>query len=474
VILDDLTLRVIFALTALVLLVLFLLTFRSTRSSFSLGWVLSLAFLLVGSSAYLLIGTGLQPWAVPVGNALTVVGLTWSWSAVRALRLKKPSAWAFVLPALGVGAAAALDSPATNENAGQVALYAGIAVLLGLSAAELRRAHSGSARSRRPLLVASAGLSAYYLGRLVFVVTGDFGSPVIDAAVSETVATLVTLLLLIVVGFSMAGLSHDESMSRIRARETKAKRELSEGAQVQQNLLPAPPPDLRGFAVSGACVPSRALSGDFFDWQRTSTGLVVTVADVMGKGIGAAMLGATIRAGLRIGAEDGPERAVSGAMRAIGSDLARNDAFATLFSAHLDEATGELTVLDAGHGLAVIVRSTGRQVWIRSGNLPLGLLPDQSWMVQRHRLEPGDRLLIFSDGVLDLFGGLVDSILAAASAAVPGRPADVPAAESVRLIQELAEAGAHEDDVTVVAIERLGARTAHEAAVTAPVPVSRF
>lgn len=456
-ILDLFTLEVVFALTALTLLVLFFLSFRDTGSKYSFGWTAALLFLVVGSLPYLLIGTDQQIWAIPVANALTVVGLVWAWRAARSLRILSLSRWLFVLPALVAGVASLLDSPASNELAGAPVLSAVSAVLMGLAAREVFLLDADQySRSRWSLLIASGLLSVYYLIRLVAALANDFGSALIAALVSEETTTVVTELVLIAVSFSMAGLSHDEVAQRLRARARRSSLELSEGAQVQANLLPERAPDIAGYPMAGICVPSRALSGDFFDWQQTDSGLVVTVGDVMGKGAGAAMLGATVRAGLRLARRQSPRATVGAMISALGSDLVRNSSFATLFHAHLDPQSGRLTVLDAGHGLAVIVRRDGAHEQISSINLPLGLNLDEIWDEQILTLETGDRLLVFSDGVLDLFDGSLASLDRAADLALATDGKSSPSVQdAVDRIEALALAGEREDDVTVVVIERV-------------------
>ena len=174
------------------------------------------------------------------------------------------------------------------------------------------------------------------------------------------------------------------------------------------------------------------------------------------------MLGATVRAGLRLSRADDPATSVARMMSAVGDDLSRNNSFVTLFHAHLDHASGRLTVVDAGHGLALVVRRDGRREVIQSANLPLGLSslsPDagahQEWTTQALTLEVGDQLLVFSDGVLDLFDGSLASLgLAVDVALLPG-PAPSSPQHAVDQIRLLAEQTDQEDDVTIVTAGRV-------------------
>jgi hypothetical protein len=461
--LDDFSLRVIFALNAVTLLALFSSSFHRTRSRYSLGWTAALAFLLAGSALFLLIGTSAQAWTLPAGNALTVVGLVWAWWAVRSLKARSLRWWHFAIPAVVVGIVTVLDDPAANDLAGFLAVAAVSAVVMGLAARDLFLLDGRISRSRRSLLIAATVLSIYY-GLQVVVQLAALGGVVAPAVLtSDATTTVITQLVLVVVSFSMAELSHDEAARRLRAKTSSITRELSEGAQVQRNLMPDRPLTGDGFSVAGVCVPSRTLSGDFFDWEDTGDHLVITVGDVMGKGAGAAMLGATVRAGLRLARTDGPGTTVPRMMKAVGDDLARNNSFVTLFHAHLDHGTGRLTVLDAGHGLAVVVRRDGSHEPIRSANLPLGLnnlaaADSTGWTTQTLSLEVGDKLLVFSDGVLDLFDGSLASLDLAVDLALAPPSTGTTSESAVDRVRALAERTDREDDVTVVTLDRLAPR----------------
>jgi serine phosphatase RsbU (regulator of sigma subunit) len=447
-VLDSFTLQIVFALTALISSALFFTSYRATGSKYSLFWTLALLLLMAGGAVYILQGTSLQAVALPLGDALSAAGLSFAWGAARALRLRRLNVWAFIVPAI----ATALGDPGANASAGALVRYATFAVVFALTAREVWKADAQFSRVSRSLLFAAGGLSAYYTIRFVLYAIGPAAGDVLTAIASEESATLVTEMALITVSFGMVSISHAEREWRLRATAKTSALELSEGVQVQQALLPVRRPAGSQFPVSGACVPSKSLSGDFFDWQSDSERLVITVGDVMGKGVGAAMLGATIRAGLRVARHGDPVADVVTVIESLGDDLVRNGSFVTLFHAYLDRASNVLSVLDAGHGLGVLVRHEGSRERISSVNLPLGLDVENSWTVRRYTLEPGDRLLVFSDGVLDLFDGTVASLDRAIDVALASGVSSMD--EAVDRIRELADGAAHEDDVTIVALER--------------------
>ncbi|MBO0985060.1 PP2C family protein-serine/threonine phosphatase [Rathayibacter sp. SD072] len=451
--LDSTTLRVAFGVTTLTLFLLFaLVTFRTTRSAFSFWWCTALALFMGGSLAYLRDGTPEQVWANPLGNGLIVAGAASVWMGSRSLRGRPTPWWLVIAPTVLVVSVSAFDSPAVNDWSGGPLYLALMATLIGLSTREIALLAAGHSRTRWPLLLSSGALAAYYAVRFgVFLAVGPrsvlfttwFGTPS---------TTLITLVLLVVVSFSMASLSGEQVARMLTARAARTRQELADGGGVQRRLQPKSVPDLPGYEVAGACVPSGAVSGDFFDWQRTSDGLVVTLADVMGKGVGAAMIAATVRAALRITPPSlDPGSTMALVDRAVEPDLDANEAFVTLLHLRLDAATGDITAVDAGHGLGVICRADGSRERVPSYNLPLGVLGTQEWETSAFRLGPGDLLLICSDGVLDLFDGTLEALERVADAAAAAAPT---ASAAVASITRLASAGVLPDDVTVVAIRR--------------------
>lgn len=451
--LDALTLRVAFAVTTLTLFLLFaFVTYRGTRSAFSFWWSAALALFLTGSAAYLLDGTPDQAWANPLGNGLIVAGSSSVWMGSRSLRGRPTPWWLVVAPAVLITIVSSFDSPATNDWSGGPLYLALMTTLLGLSTREIALLDSQHSRTRLPLLLASGALATYYGARFVAFVTVGPRGEVFTSYFGTPSTTLIMLVLLVVVSFSMASLSGEQVARVLAARIARSGRELADGGGVQRRLLPRSAPDLPGYEVAGACVPSGAVSGDFFDWQRTPDGLVVTLADVMGKGVGAAMIAATVRAALRVASPThDPGRTMGVVDRIVEPDLSANEAFVTLLHLRLDAATGGITVADAGHGLGVVCRADGSREVIPSLNLPLGVLGTQEWRTTCFRIDPGDLVLIFSDGVLDLFDGTLESVDRAVDAAIG---TERTAAAAVAGITRLASAAPRPDDVTVVAIRR--------------------
>lgn len=183
--------------------------------------------------------------------------------------------------------------------------------------------------------------------------------------------------------------------------------ELDRAGEVQRGLLPRTPPDMDGYRVAARCLPARGVGGDFYDWSPVPGGTAFVLADVMGKGMAAAIIAASARAALRTGLRD-PDlsRGVAEADEALAADLEDTSTFVTAWCAVLDGPTGALTTVDAGHGIASVLHADGRRERLAGDGLPLGVAPSLTRDTRTTTLEPGDRLLVASDGLVDLLASL--------------------------------------------------------------------
>jgi PAS domain-containing protein len=236
-------------------------------------------------------------------------------------------------------------------------------------------------------------------------------------------------------------------------RDVTAERaELRRAAQVQASLLPSRGLDVPGFDLAARFVPAGSVGGDFYDWQRLPDGLVVTLADVMGKGPAAAILAATTRSVLhaqpRLHDVAGTLAATE---RAMDADLVNAGAFVTMFRAYVDVADGSVSYTDAGHGLTFIVAADGSARRLSATGLPLGIAPGPARTSAQAQLAPGDLLVTFSDGVLDAIGGSMAD-LDQIGRAVRGSASAEEAADAVLAL--VGDAQHPDDDLTVVTLLR--------------------
>lgn len=195
----------------------------------------------------------------------------------------------------------------------------------------------------------------------------------------------------------------------LRARRLE-REELERAAEMQRALLPAKLPDVRGWTCGTVSIPARQVGGDFYDLRLDLPFMVVSLGDVMGKGVGAGMLAAATRAALRSDhPKTKPSEVIEHASRVLGDDLDHAGAFVTLAYVLVDLDSGEFGFADAGHGLCFVVRGDGREVErLASCDLPMGV--GESWHEITGVLDPGDSLLLVSDGVLELRGGTLDEL----------------------------------------------------------------
>jgi hypothetical protein len=226
--------------------------------------------------------------------------------------------------------------------------------------------------------------------------------------------------------------------------------ELHRAGDVQRRLLPRHVPDLPGYTVAGTCVPAAAVGGDFYDWFEARDGYQFVVADVMGKGIPAALVGAGARAVLRGTSQfNDIETSVHRTDFSMADDLEEINSFITMFVARLDYQSHVLSYVDAGHGIAGVVRADGQAVRFDSQGMPLGLL-DFRRTASQITLEPGDTFICLSDGLLDLFDSIEEAVEAARVTVV-----DYPEPqECVDVVAGYAREHQATDDITCIVVRR--------------------
>lgn len=224
--LDTASLRVAFAVVALAVLVLFYCaTYRRSRSAFTRWWIVSLLLFIGSAGLFLLNGTPVQVVANPTGNAAGVAGACTVWAAARSLR-GRPVRWMHLVPAPVVVLAASLaDDPAHDTWTGGAVFLLGMSLTIGLASREtwlawreLDRSRPGGSESDAEELafaVVSTVMSAYYLGRAVaFLVVGP-DDHVFQTYFGSQVSTLLILVLLVVVTFSMSNLSNAQRTAEL-------------------------------------------------------------------------------------------------------------------------------------------------------------------------------------------------------------------------------------------------------------------
>jgi PAS domain S-box-containing protein len=185
---------------------------------------------------------------------------------------------------------------------------------------------------------------------------------------------------------------------------TERKQAAERAAWIQGELLPKERPEMEDYELAAACLPAQDVGGDFYDWVGPEDGqLDVTLADVMGKGVGSALVMATLRTALRT-APHGltPAARVGLAAESMSRGLTDDGLFVTLFHARLDTGSGLLRYVDAGHGNCVVRRANGELVRLVERSLPLGVRSEERFKEGQVELGPGDVLLAYTDGLVEM------------------------------------------------------------------------
>jgi sigma-B regulation protein RsbU (phosphoserine phosphatase) len=187
------------------------------------------------------------------------------------------------------------------------------------------------------------------------------------------------------------------------------KHDLEIAKDIQSWLLPGAPLQIPGYGIAYATRPANTVAGDYYDVilrPGTAAGedrVLFVVADVAGKSIPAAMLMATFQASLRtLASSSAPlDQLAREVNRYAVSNSQEGRRFTTAFLAELDPATGEITYVNAGHNVPILRRKSGLIERPEVGGIPIGVLPDSAYQLGTTRLESGDWLVIFTDGVVE-------------------------------------------------------------------------
>ncbi len=186
--------------------------------------------------------------------------------------------------------------------------------------------------------------------------------------------------------------------------ERQAARELAIAKQVQTRLFPQRKPLIRTLAYAGICHPARTVGGDYYDFLDLGSGrLGLVVADIAGKGIGAALLMANLQAALRsqcATAWEQPERFLRSVNQLLFENTSDGD-YATLFFAEYDDDTRKLRYSNCGHPPALLLRGDGGLEKLGATCTVVGLFENWECAMEERELTPGDAILLYTDGVTE-------------------------------------------------------------------------
>jgi phosphoserine phosphatase RsbU/P len=194
------------------------------------------------------------------------------------------------------------------------------------------------------------------------------------------------------------------AIGREMAQRERLNRELEIAREVQEHLFPQRLPPAAGIEYCGHCRPAREVGGDYYDFLELSAGrLGIAVGDVSGKGVGAALMMASLEASLRALASvvQDPADLVERVNSLVCQASAANR-YATLFYAEYDPTIRRLIYVNAGHNPPIVVRNSGgacQVLRLETGGPVIGLLLPQRYEAGVFSHEIGDLLVLFTDGV---------------------------------------------------------------------------
>ena len=251
-----------------------------------------------------------------------------------------------------------------------------------------------------------------------------------------------------------------EAQRRAIAAKAEAERrvaqELEIAKQVQARLFPQAFPPLKTLEYAGVCVQARQVGGDYYDFLdlgRERVGLVI--GDIAGKGIAAALLMANLQANLRSQcaiALDQPGRFLQSVNQLFYENTAEG-AYATLFFAEYDDKEQRLRYANCGHLSALLFRQDDTLERLNSTSTVLGLFQEWDCSMQECRLQPGDTLALYTDGITESFDecgqefgeeGLIDALWR--------RRQMPPQALVASIVDQVKQFSSHEqyDDITLM------------------------
>src|SRR5262249_11350676 len=209
-------------------------------------------------------------------------------------------------------------------------------------------------------------------------------------------------LLLVTVPVTILVAAFVQGYNRLRDRlsETiEAEKELAVARSIQSRLLPPPRIDGKGFVITARNLPAKYVAGDFYDVLRHDDGSIgIVIADVSGKGVGASLIMASVKAMLPYLANG----SVGDTLRALNErligQLDRRE-FVALAYARFQPATGTLQLGNAGMPDPYLISGTVTPIAVGGERLPLGIRRDVRYESVEVQLSPGDRLFLLSDGI---------------------------------------------------------------------------
>ncbi len=238
------------------------------------------------------------------------------------------------------------------------------------------------------------------------------------------------------------------------------KRDLELARRIQSWLLPQTPPKLPGLDIAFASRPANTVAGDYYDVlcpTGSDAGVLLVLADVAGKGIPAGLLTACFRSCLNTLAETtrDPGELADRLRRFCFADSNGGRHVTTAFLGRYDPGARSLSYVSAGHNPALLYRASGGFVELPATGVPFGAFRDSKYEMQTISIEPGDRLLVYSDGIIEAVNETGEEFGFDRLCAFSGRSfasADERRKELFRFLDDFTGKAAQYDDMTCLIV----------------------
>ena len=324
-----------------------------------------------------------------------------------------------------------------------VLLAAGLAGLLGI----FLLCRAAVTRETRPLSAFSESARA--------IASGNFDTPLPRISTRDEIAQLRDSF-----DYMQASLKqYMADLERTTAGKQRLESELSIAHDIQMNMLPTDFPPPGPVDLYAGMTPAREVGGDLYDFTIRGHHLYFAIGDVSGKGVSAALIMAITRSALRL--VGSTRTTLDNVVAKINRCIAEYDSsgmFVTLLTGHLDLQTLELEYCNAGHNPPVVIPAAGQPHFLPLiPNLVVGAMDDFPFRMQRTQLQPGDSLLLYTDGVTEAEAPAQDQY---GEARLLNWAHHLPADASARQAVESLTADLHaftcgneqNDDITIMAI----------------------
>jgi serine phosphatase RsbU (regulator of sigma subunit) len=221
-------------------------------------------------------------------------------------------------------------------------------------------------------------------------------SPTTEATFSEEHLNILTTLA------SVASIRVENArLLEERFERERMERELELATEIQQRFQPSAPPQMEGYEFQGISFSCYEIGGDYYDFIRLhDSKMLIALGDVSGKGTAAALLMSSLHAAIH--AQVAARSSLPQIVKAVNEYLSENtpaNRFVTLFIAELNPEEGTLRYINAGHNPPLIGKTNGAVEQLDSGGFPLGIMPFAEYEIGETRLNHGEALVIYSDGV---------------------------------------------------------------------------